>query len=170
MSAKSNYIHPAALAALTAAERAANLQPVITQTQGDAPDSKGFHAADGRYQTAGGNWHDYCAAIDFSVRQKALLLSESKPVEMNDVRIRWFLYNLAKHGFVAWYRRPSQGFEGPHIHAIYCGVKMKPALQGQVLDFLDDKDGLRGHREEEFWTAPSAMDAKLRAIFLEANP
>lgn len=169
MPAKTKHIHPAALAALDAAERAANLQPVITQTLGDAPDSKGFHAADGRYKTAAGTWQDYCAAIDFSVRQKAMRLSDDQRVDMDENRIRWFLKHLAEHGFVAWYRRPSQGFDSPHIHAVFAGVKMKEALRGQVRDFLNDRTGLKGHATETFWTAPPVVDAQIRALFEKHN-
>jgi hypothetical protein len=46
---------------------------------------------------------------------------------------------------------------------------MKPALRRQIHDFLNDRNGLRSHGEEKFYTAPPATDAIIRAMFYHAN-
>ena len=169
MSASKKFMHPAALAAWEATCKAANLRPVIVQTLGNAPKSKGFHAADGKYKNPKGEWVEYCAAIDVSVRQLATRLSDGATVEMNESRIHWFLSKLAENGFAGWYRRESQGFDDKHLHAVFAGVKMKAGLRRQVTDFLNDRTGLASHGPESFYTAPPEVDAKIRALFEGAN-
>lgn len=169
MSNSRDFMHPAARAAFDAACKAADIRPVIVQTEGSAAASAGTHASDGKYPRPDGTWHSYSAALDLSVKQNAKRVSTGEPLALNEERIKWLLYNLALHGFAGWYRRPSQGFDAVHLHVIFCGVKMKPALQRQVRDFLADRTGLASHGVETFWTAPPEVDAKLRAIFEEAN-
>lgn len=169
MSDSLTYMHPAARAAFDAACKAANLRPVVVQTEGAATQSAGTHAADGKYQLSGGEWHEYTAAVDLSVNQHAHRLSDGADIAMDRPHIHWMLQNLAEAGFVAWYRTPAEGFDASHIHAVFAGVKMKAILQGQVRDFLNDRTGLKGHATETFYTAPPATDAKIRAMFLAAN-
>ena len=168
MSASRIYMHPKAQAAFDAACQEADLRPVITQTLGNAPDSKGVHAKDGAYLKAG-KWHDYCAALDISVNQLAVKLSTGEKIKMGEKQIKWFLFCLAKHGFVAWYRY-QKAFATKHIHAIYVAVQMKPALESQVVDFLKDKTGLASHAQETFWTANSDLDQFLATMFAVSNP
>jgi len=169
MSASTRFMHPLARIAFNRACEQAGLKPVIVQTMGTATASAGTHEIDGSYIAADGNKQSYCAAVDVSVNQKAVFLKTGAKVPMTDERIKWFLWKLAENGFVAWYRRKSQGFEAAHIHAIFVGVAMKPVLDAQVRDFLAGRDGLRGHRKEEFWTAPAALDAELKKLFEAHN-
>ena len=167
MSSSLKFMHIRAQEALKRAQEAAGLKPVVTQTLGNAPDSNGFHAKDGTYTSASGAQVDYCAAVDFSVVQKALRLRDNTKIAMDEIHIKWWLQKLAENGFVAWYRYQA-AFDTPHIHAVYVGCKMKPQLRSQVKDFLADRTGLAGHAHEEFWTASAGIDAQLKALF-EAN-
>lgn len=169
MSRDLKHIHPRAMAALEKAQRSANMKAVIVQTLGNAKDSAGFHAADGTYKAADGSAVKYCAAVDFSVRQKGTKLSDGSKVPMDEAHIQWFLSHLANNGWVGWYRRPSQGFHDPHIHCVYAGVPMKAQLQAQVRDFVNDRTGLVGHATETFFTAPPIVDAAIRALFDKYN-
>jgi hypothetical protein len=164
------HIHENALMALTDANEQSNLAPRIVQTLGDAKDSGGFHLRDGSYLNGLVKRNvDYCAAIDFSVIQKARRISDQAGITMDAGHIKWFLHILSLNGFVAWYRRKSQGFAGEHIHAIYVGVPMKPQLQRQVKDYLAGLDGLAHHRQETFWRADDTADAALRVLFEKHN-
>ena len=169
MSASLLYMHPRARKAWDAACKQANLRPVVTQTQGNAKASAGYHASDGTYRTESGTVQSYCAAVDVSVNQMAVRLSDGKKIRMDEAHVKWFLHCLAQNGFVAWYRYKGSFKDNKHIHGVYCGVPMKPQLRGQVKDFLNDRTGLAGHGVETFWTADSATDAKLRALFEKYN-
>ena len=129
----------------------------IGQTIGAAKASAGFHAQDGTV-TEGGVVYDYCAAVDLST------------YGLNAAQIKAWLHQLARYGFVAWYRYTGSFAENRHIHAIYVHARMKPALQAQVRDFLNDRNGLKGHAKETFWTAPPELDNLLRTAFLKHNP
>ena len=115
----------------------------ISQTIGDAPASAGYHAKDG---TANGL--PYSAATDIRTGGKT------------EAQIRTLLSDLATHGFAAWYRKPgSDGWpstEAPHIHAVYAGCVMKPALDAQVKDYRAGLNGLTSHTRYTFWTASQA--------------
>ena len=127
----------------------------VTQTIGNAKASAGYHAKDGQITINGAVKINYCAAVDFSVRG----LTRSQ--------IKKLLENLAKQGWVAWFR----DWEGnEHIHAVYVGIYMKPQLAAQVIDFLNDRTGLAGHAKEKFYTAPTSLDKPLAQAFVRANP
>lgn len=169
MSAHPKYIHPVAQTALERACQNANLRPVIVQTQGDAKQSAGTHGSAGTY-SLNGKRQSYSACIDFSVNQPATRLSDGKKVVMDRARIKWFLYCLAKAGFTAWYRTTKQGFSGAHIHAVCAMVPISGLPEAQVLDFLDNRTGLKGGAKEEFWTANNDVDSYIATHFAKANP
>lgn len=129
----------------------------FVQTIGNAAASAGTHAQDGTV-SVGGVEYDYCAAVDLSVRG------------LNEHQIRLLLQELAKQGIGGWYRHTGSFANNRHIHCIYFGIKMKPMLQRQCVDFLNDRTGLVGHSHETFFTAPPELDAPLKAAFLRANP
>lgn len=129
----------------------------VVQTIGNAPASAGTHAKDDTL-TYKGKPYDYCAAVDISVR--GLTLAQIKKV----------LTELAKQGFVAWYRHTGSFAENRHIHAVYVAIAMKPSLQAQVRDYLQGRTGLVGHAAETFYTAPESVDAILARLFVRYNP
>lgn len=88
----------------------------------------------------------------------------------DEARIRWALFNLADEGFAGWYRHRGSFARNLHIHAIYVGMHLKESLRLQVRDFLNDRTGLVGHARETFWTCPSSVDARIKALFLKHNP
>lgn len=148
---------PAASAALIGMGVAADR---IVQTVGHASASGGVHLLDGKI---GGE--PYCAATDFSIHH---------PSPYGDVEIKQFLTHLAQHGFAAYYRDPGH-FDWPacdpaHIHAVYAGVGMKPALQTQVHDWLHGLDGLRDHGRYGYWQPTPAECSIVRTLFLAHNP
>lgn len=129
----------------------------ISQTIGSAAASAGTHAQDG---TSGG--FAYSAATDL------------RTVGKTEAQIHTFLDNLAKAGFVAWYRKPgSDGWpssEAPHIHAIWVGAKMKLSLRNQVRDFMDGKNGLASHTKYKFHTWSQCWRDALWKRYLKYNP
>lgn len=166
MSADTKYMHPNALQAFKNTCKNAGLTPVIVQTWGNAPESNKTHETDGHY---GPKKIKYCAATDISVNQLAWHWKLEKFVKMTDARIKWFLWHLSQNGFVAWFRRKSQGFTAQHIHAIYVGVKMKASLAKQCLGFFDGRTGLKSNALETYWTAPEREDAALQKLFHQHN-
>lgn len=169
MASSSKFIHPVAFKALLDAEKAANLSPVIVQTQGDAKESAGTHGSCGHYPL-NGKQQSYSACIDFSVHQPATRLSDGAKIQMDIDHIRWFLRNLAEAGFCAWYRTEAQGFSGAHIHCVCAMVPINGLPEAQVIDFLNDRTGLKGHAKETFYTAPDVTDAHIAKLFAAANP
>lgn len=141
--------------------------PRLVQGYGDAPASKGTHnwendgAKKPRYYFHNGK--KYACALDISIKGWAGWFSKTQ-----EPTIKWFLFNLAKNGFVGWYRYRGSFLKNKHMHIIYVGHKLKPMLNTQVNDFLNDRDGLAGHQDEPFWTAPSDVDELLRKLW-EAN-
>ena len=133
--------------------------PRIVQTVGKAKASAGYHHSDGVHLG-----EEYCAALDLSVKGFLGLGG------YNEKQIKWLLHHMSRHGFAGWYRYRKPFSTNRHVHAIYCGVKMKRPLQFQVIDFLHDRDGLASHRKEVFWTASSEWDARLKAMLLASNP
>lgn len=129
----------------------------ISQTIGNAPASAGYHARDG-YAVEGGKLVAYCAAVDLRV------------YDLNTSQIRALLIELATQGFAAWYRHEGGFSNNRHIHAIFAGLKMKRQLRAQVVDFLNDRNGLTNHDSEKFYTAPAALDAPIRDALNRANP
>jgi hypothetical protein len=170
MSASTKFIHPTALKALNTAFKKANLKPVIVQTQGDAPESAGTHGSAGHYIDAGGKRQSYSACIDISVNQAATRLSDKKKVVMDKARVRWLLYCLAKEGFAGFYRTEAQGFTSHHVHIICAMVPVDGLPESQVIDFLNDRNGLKGHGQETFWTADDDVDQYIATKFALANP
>jgi hypothetical protein len=73
-------------------------------------------------------------------------------------------------GFAAWFRHRGSFQESQHIHAIFCGLSMKMALQRQVRAFLNNRDGLASDGPETFWTAAPELDGPLRTAWARANP
>jgi hypothetical protein len=124
----------------------------VTQTIGNAAASAGYHAEDGR--VAG---EPYCAAVDLRTR-------DLTRQEITDLLVR-----LGENGFAAWYRWPGHdgwpADEAPHIHAVFAGVPMKNALEGQVEDFLVGLNGLASHNHYSFWEAPRAILDIIRLLF-----
>lgn len=130
----------------------------ISQTMGSATASAGTHEKDG----VNADGTPYSAAVD--LRSKS----------MSEPEIKSLLGKLADVGFVSWYRKPgADGWpstEVPHIHAVYCGVAMKPALQNQVHDWLDGKNGLASHANYKFWKPTELREQQIRWLFLNHNP
>lgn len=124
----------------------------VTQTIGNAAASAGYHAEDGRV-----DGEPYCAAVDLRARD----LSRDEITEL--------LIRLGENGFAAWYRWPGHdgwpADEAPHIHAVFAGVPMKNALEGQVEDFLVGLNGLASHSHYSFWEAPRAILDIIRLLF-----
>jgi hypothetical protein len=160
-------MHPLAFAANNRAFERANMpQMRIVQTCTGALGrrvvaSAGTHDADG---TLPGTSERYAASADYSTwRVRGV-------VRWDEQHIRWMLYNLALEGFAAWYRYRGSFATNLHIHAVYCGVAMKEQSQFQVCDFLWNRDGLKGHQAEPFWTAGADVDARIKRLFLLHNP
>lgn len=151
---------PAAFTAYIQASYEAKINPAgrCIQTIGNAKASKGTHAADGTFPTTAPRGEPYCAAVDLSVRG------------LTEQQVRAWLAALARNGFAGWYRYTGSFRANKHIHCIYVGCRMKPMLQRQVRDFLNDRNGLVDHGPERFYTAPPETDAKLKALFERANP
>lgn len=129
----------------------------VTQAVGFAKASAGYHAPDGTVQTPNGR-EQYCAATDLSV----LWLSLDE--------IKAWLNALAWWGFAGWYRPwMTNGKPNFHLHVIYAGLPMKPQLESQLRDFLNDRDGLKGSGRETFFTGSRAQDSYIRSLFEWSN-
>ena len=139
-----------ALARLCLAQR-------IGQTIGYAVASAGTHAPDGHEGGA-----PYCAATDLHVQ------------DLGFSEVRGLLSALANQGFAAFFRRPGFDHWPPydvlHVHAVYAGVAMKPALQVQVHDWLHGLNGLASHAEYAEWQPSGAECQAVRTLFLAHNP
>lgn len=169
MSSSLSYVHPDAREALFRAFKHANLTPVIVQTMGAAAASAGTHNAAGKYPDGNNSWHDYSACIDISVNQNAKRLSDGASIEMTPARIKWLLYCLSEEGIAAWYRTKQQGFEF-HIHAVCAMVKMGPLPQRQIVDFVNNRTGLRSNKIETFWVPDDENDELIANLFKKSNP
>ena len=132
----------------------------IGQTIGNAPASAGVHLKDG--VDASGN--PYTCAVDLSVVY---------PTPLQDSAVKQVLEALAGHGFAAFYRCPGQdgwpSGQARHIHAVYAGEKMKPALRSQIKDWLEGRNGLAGHAEYRFWQPTEAHKEIVRGLFTASN-
>lgn len=177
MSTSTRFIHPTALKALEQVYAHANLKPVLVQSQGAASQSAGTHSSAGKYKDSDGNWQSYSVCLDFSVRQSALRLTDKKKIAMDEAHIKWFLEIASEFGLGGWYRTPSQGFDAAHLHLICLMVPFKhpdPVAREicihQAVDVVTDKTGLKGHKNETFWHASSANDARNAKQFVKANP
>lgn len=135
-------------------------RPRIVQAIGDAKASAGFHHQDGVQ-----DGRPYCAAIDVSVKS-----FQVHGMNTARLQIKWFLYHMALHGWAGWYRFTGSFAHNQHIHAVWAGLPMKPALENQIIDFVHDRTGLVGHAKEEFWTAPKEADDAILALFRKSNP
>jgi hypothetical protein len=138
-----------------------NTDTRITQTIGGAPDSKGVHLSDGVI----GGAH-YTAAVD--LRTKATAGSP----ELSRGQVGSWLIALAQAGFAGWFRAKGELSKDstPHIHAIYCGVPMKPALESQVQKFFIKKSGLGSNRDipDDFYPSAEVISA-LKEMFKARN-
>jgi hypothetical protein len=114
----------------------------VVQSVGDAPQSAGYHAQDGTFANERGISEPYCAAFDMSLKH---------PHHYTGEQVGRILLRMLAKGIVPFWRQPSQGFSGPHIHAIDCHLRMKDQLQRQVREFLDGGDGLVGDNVDSFW-------------------
>ena len=159
-------MHPKAWGAIQRAFADSGLPPFrIVQTCTGAlgarvAASAGTHDADGKLP--GGE--PFSVSVDLSVWKIRGV------VRWSEAHIRWALYNLADEGFACWYRHTGSFAKNLHIHGLYLPIHMKLVSQNQAVDFLNGRTGLVGHAREGFWTPPKALDAKLTALFLGANP
>ena len=124
----------------------------VTQAQGDAPASKGYHASDGVL-----DGDSYTAAADISTKgltntQKATLIEE-----------------MTRTGWVAFFRN---WMGNVHIHGNYAGLPQKRQLDGQNEDFFAGKDGLVGHRriDDEWWFPERELRKIPERMFRLSNP
>jgi hypothetical protein len=172
MSRDTQYIHPDGRKALEAAYKLSGLKPVIVQTYGTAPQSKGTHGVAGYYKNWLGKKIPYSPCVDFSVKQKAYHLLTKKYITMDEQQIRWFLFNCSKVALCGWFRTEQQGFDDEHVHLITPMVDMEdlPIVCRQVVDFVNDRSGLASHGPEHFWTAPTQNDEKIAKAFAKCNP
>lgn len=129
--------------------------PRIIQCLGNAPASKGYHGADGK-----ANGKSYCVAVDFSVET---FVDENGVVDKR--RLRWFLYQLARNGFVGFARLEGVWENNQHVHAIYVRHTMKPELESQVVDWLKGYNGLARRAREHFWQANEHVKAEIQLFF-----
>lgn len=129
----------------------------VVQTIGNAVQSAGTHAQDGEDQFG----HDYCAAVDISVRH-----------DLDEQQIETLLEKLWDNGFAAYYRHTGSFANNHHIHAVYAGVYMKEMLRSQVHDFLHHRNGLVGHDAEQFVAdhLTDEQEQHIRTLFLAHNP
>ena len=169
MSDSLSYVHPDAREALARAFKHANLTPVIVQTFGHAVASAGTHGEAGKYRDGNNSWHVYSACIDISVNQRAKRLSDGASIEMTLARCKWLLYCLSEEGIAAWLRTTAQGF-APHIHGVFAMVKMPELPARQVVDFINNRTGLRSHKTETFYTPDDDNDVLIASLFKKANP
>ncbi len=169
MSNSLSYVHPDAREALARAFKHANLTPVTVQTQGNAAASAGTHNCAGQYRDGNNSWHDYSACIDLSVNQKATRNSDGAKITMDAAHIKWLLFCLSEEGIAAWYRVPAEGFEY-HIHGVFAMVKMPEICGRQVADFIANRNGLKSHKTETFWTPDDSNDAVIARLFRASNP
>lgn len=129
-------LHPAASDALRAAGFEAD---DIGQTVGFALASAGTHAPDGRV-----NGKYYAACTDFHIAGKG------------EDEVKAILKKLWAAGFAAWYRNPGHDHwpsaDARHVHGAFAGVLMKPMVQHQVGDMLQDPsaNGLASHADYQF--------------------
>lgn len=164
-------VHPDAREALHNLYVAANLKPVLVQSEGGVAASAGTHLAAGTYVDADGHTQTYSACLDFSVNQPAIRLSDGKHIEMDELHINWFLEKASEFNFAGFHRTTSEGFPSPHLHLVCAMVEIKlPIVQHQVVDFCTGRSGLKGHAKERYFTASNANDKRIAAAFLKANP
>jgi hypothetical protein len=114
----------------------------ITQSVGDAPQSAGFHKADGTFKNEKGKAEKYCASFDVSL----LHPHHYKGAELALLMVRALHYDI-----LCFWRVRGQGFTSPHLHNIDCRLKMKAQLQRQVREWLNGGDGLVGNEPDPFW-------------------
>jgi hypothetical protein len=135
----------------------------IMQTIGSADASAGYHAKDGSFMTSKGAKRNYCAATD--TRSKDLSTAECKRL----------LKALKKNGFAPFWRRTGSFKNNQHFHIVYIACYMKPQLRGQVLDFFEGLNGLKGHDPDPDWGLKSMKHTKeelehMKANFYASNP
>jgi hypothetical protein len=122
--------------------------------------SAGTHDLQGEVTDSSGNKIPFGVAIDIGI----------KDLSLN--QIKKLLLELAKQGYVGWYRYQGS-FAGAnrHVHAVYCGHYIKDyVVYMQIIDYLNNRTGLVGPKQEKFYTAPTAIDAVLAQMFARSNP
>ena len=115
--AKPQGLHPQAYDAL----KKLSVAHRITQGINHSKDSGNVHDTDVTIQSVA-----YTGAVDISVRC------------LSEMQIQLLLGRLAESGFAGWYRNDGQDdWSGPpHIHAIWAGCALKPALRRQIESWL----------------------------------
>jgi hypothetical protein len=124
----------------------------VTQAQGNAPASKGYHASDGHYEGK-----SYTAAVDVSTRG------------LGNSLIATVLEEMCQQGFVAFFRN----WEGNrHIHGNFCGTPMKRQLDSQNYEFFRGEDGLvgNGRIDQEWWYPDTGSRWIPEKMFSISNP
>ena len=138
-------LHPKARGPILSAVHPARVGLTIQ----DLPQSAGMH-----HHEPGS---DYTAAADLYVG------------DMTDAQVGAVLDALGRAGFAAWYRIPGRdGWPsryGPHVHAVYAGVPLKPGLQAQVRDYLKGRNGLRSHKPYAYHKFDPEAVASVRRLF-----
>lgn len=98
----------------------------VGQTIGDSPRSVGYHKRDGTV-IVGNQKIDYTTAADLGTW------------DLTPAQIERFVDALAAQGFAAYYRHKGKWKGNEHIHAIYAFLPMKPQLQIQLREFLQQR-------------------------------
>ena len=127
----------------------------VSFTLQNIPESSGMHLAEPD--------SEHTAAVDIYVG------------DMTHPEVRALLDRLGLTGFAAWYRIPGQdGWPsryGPHVHAVYAGVPLKPGLRRQVRDYLKGRNGLRSHSPYTFHRHdPEALETVRRLFHPKYTP
>jgi len=103
----------------------------ITQTVGNAPASKGFHAAEGHI-----DGHDYSSCVDLSY----------------SLASRAFQERMVEGGWAPFPRDYGSFSSNRHIHAVFIGLRddrgqcrILPGPRQQIVDATRNRNGLVGH-------------------------
>jgi len=134
---------------------AANINPNrVSQTIGDAPASNGFHAQDGTV-LYNGKQVPYCASVDLGDNG------------LTHKQIKGWLVALAARDIYGWFRDWENN---THLHVVDSALEMKEGLFLQGVDYLNDRNGLKGHAKETFYTAPPEYDRSIARELKRSNP
>lgn len=114
----------------------------ITQTVGSAPESAGFHAADGTYALTGKARAEYCACFDVSVWN---------PTHLTGAQVGRICLTALSELILVFWRTEAQNFSTAHLHCIDVTLPQKQQTVNQVLEWLKGGDGLVGSHVDPFW-------------------
>lgn len=122
--------------------------------------SAGTHDKQGEITAENGVKIPFGVAIDIHVH------------DLSDTQIEKMLLELAKQGYVGWYRHTGSFSGGKsHVHIVYCGhYIVADILHDQIIDYLNNRTGLKGHATETFFTAPTSVDKPLAQMYARSNP